>query len=280
MMLKTALALALTTSLASADQAWTLSGFEMPESVLHDPARARLIVSNIVGHPGAVDGDGYLSLLSLDGRVLERVWASGLDAPKGMALIGDRLLVADLSKLRVLDAETGALLHTLTPEGAVFLNDITSDGTRAYISDFLAGQVWRYFDGRMEPILESTALAHPNGLFWDETLDGGRLIVGSWGRGMRADFTTETPGDLLAVDVESGMIEVLASGLGNLDGIVRMGSVLAVSDWVSGAVHLVSEDGIETLGAWPTGLADIGGAGETLYLPHMLEGRVEAIVLE
>lgn len=278
MSMKTAAALfVLSAGIAVAGGGWTVEGFAMPESVLHDEVRDRLIVSNIEGAPNGVDGDGYLSLLAMDGTVIDRVWASGMDAPKGMALVGDRLLVADLTKLHVLDAASGEVLETLTHEDAVFLNDVTVDGDVAYISDFMGHAIWRYADGRLAPMIEDAGLSHPNGVLWDD----GRLIVGSWGEGMRADFTTETPGDLIALDVESGETQVLVAGLGNLDGIVRVGEALIVSDWVSGALHRVSEDGgVEMIGARPAGLADIGAAGDVVYLPHMLEGRVEALAVE
>src|SRR5690242_11480428 len=43
------------------------TGFATPESVLHDEARDRYLVSNINGKPSDVDGNGFISELSPDG---------------------------------------------------------------------------------------------------------------------------------------------------------------------------------------------------------------------
>lgn len=257
---------------ATAGSDWTTGGFEMPESALVNPATGQIIVSNIKGNPGEADGDGYLSLVSPKGAVIDQVWAEGLDAPKGMALVGDRLYVADLTNLRVLDATTGALLETVAAEGAVFLNDVTTDGEAVYLSDMMTHTIWRFADGALSPWMESAALEHPNGLLWDD----GRLLVGSWGTEIQEDFTTKTAGALLAVDPTTQEIEVLTDKLGNLDGIVRIGETLYVSDWIAGTVYAVAEDGAASeVAQFGAGAADMGLIGETIVIPHMLEGKLQ-----
>ena len=52
-------------------------GFSTPESVLHDPTADVYLVSNIVGNPAEVDGDGFISRLSPSGEVLELRWIDG-----------------------------------------------------------------------------------------------------------------------------------------------------------------------------------------------------------
>ena len=47
-------------SAAQAGEIWRASGFDQPESALVDAAHNRIVVSNIVGNPGAADGNGYL----------------------------------------------------------------------------------------------------------------------------------------------------------------------------------------------------------------------------
>ena len=44
---------------ALAEEAWTASGLEAPESALYDASRDILYVSNIAGEPDAKDGNGY-----------------------------------------------------------------------------------------------------------------------------------------------------------------------------------------------------------------------------
>lgn len=263
----------LTSPLHADPASWTAGPFDMPESAIFDATYDRIIVSVIHGHPGEADGNGHLALLSLDGEISDPSWITGLDAPKGMAIVGETLLVADLTRLHEIDLATGTLLRSLDVEGAVFLNDITSDGEQAYVSDLMGNHIWHYHAGDMTVWLEDEALAHPNGLLLDE----GRLIVGSWGQGMRDDFSTEVPGSLLAVDLETQAISTIIPSLGNLDGVVRIGDTLLVSDWITGQLFEVGADGAHTVVAeYPAGLADIAAYNNTLVLPSMLEGNVSA----
>lgn len=255
---------------------WRTEGFEAPESALFDPARGRIIVSNIAGHPGEADGEGYLSLLSLDGAVLQRRWATGMDAPKGMAMVGDRLLVADLTALRVLDADSGELVQTFRPEGAKFLNDVSAapDGS-AFVTDFMDHAIYRYREGELSLWLRDPALKHPNGVLAEHE----RLVVGAWGDGMQADFTTLAPGGILFVDIASKAISPApgAENVGNIDGVVHIGEALVFSDWVTGALYSWTESGgvrLERDG--PVGLADIGAHGGAVLAPSMLDGSVAA----
>ena len=265
--------LGLTSSLLADPTNWTAGSFDMPESAIFDPAHNRIILSVIAGHPGEADGNGRLALLSPDGEILQEEWVAGLDAPKGMAIVGATLLVADLTRLHEIDLETGTLVRSLDVPGAAFLNDITSDGEQAYVSDLISNQIWRYRAGHMSVWLQDANLAHPNGLLLDET----RLVVGSWGQGMRDDFSTEQPGALLAVDLETKAIRTIAPRLGNLDGVVRIGDKLLVSDWITGQLFEVDPDGSATLSAeYSSGLADIAAYGNTLLLPSMLEGSISA----
>ena len=40
--------------------------------------------------------------------MIDAEWVTGLDAPKGSAIGGDKLYVADLTKLRIVDLASGA----------------------------------------------------------------------------------------------------------------------------------------------------------------------------
>lgn len=275
--LAAALVAGLTSTAVQAGSLWSTGGFDMPESVLPDPARDRLIVSVMEGAPAAADGNGHLALLSPDGTVLEKTWATGMDAPKGLALMDGKVFAADLTHLRIVDAETGALLASLPAEGAVFLNDVTAGGGAVYVSDMMTHTIWRYADGRLEKWLETPELAHPNGLLWDRN----RLLVGSWGKGLKEDFTTEAPGSLLSIDPATREISRVAADIGNIDGIVRLEGRLILNDWINGKVFEIGADGSATeILERPAGLADIGAADGVLYLPLMLDGRIEAVTLD
>src|SRR2546430_15805265 len=66
-------------------------GFQTPESILYEPRSDVYLVSNINGDPTASDGNGFISRVAPDGRILELKWIDGakpgvrLNGPKGMA---------------------------------------------------------------------------------------------------------------------------------------------------------------------------------------------------
>ena len=119
-----------------------VSGFSGPESVVHDTRADLYLVSNINGQPLAADDNGFISRISPDGTISELKWIDGasddvtLNAPKGLGLHGDRLIVADIDVVRLFDRDSGAPIGEWVLEGATFLNDVAvaPDGT-VYVSD-------------------------------------------------------------------------------------------------------------------------------------------------
>lgn len=116
-------------------------GFLGPEAALHDVEADVYLVSNSNGPRENADGNGFISKVSPDGTVLELKWidgaaGAGLDAPKGMALVGDKLYVADLNVVRSFDRKTGEPLGKVAIAAAQFLSDVAAapDGT-LYVSD-------------------------------------------------------------------------------------------------------------------------------------------------
>src|SRR5205807_742479 len=58
------------------------------------------------------------------------------DAPKGFAIVGDTLYVADITVVRRFDAKTGKQKDDIKIPGATFLNDLAADGAGgAWVSD-------------------------------------------------------------------------------------------------------------------------------------------------
>src|SRR5882762_10135497 len=107
-----------------------VEGFLTPESVLHDPAQDIYFVSNINGSPTAKDNNGFIRRVRPDGAVENLKFIEGghggvtLNAPKGMAVLGDTLWVTDIDRIRAFNARTGTPLDSikLDSAGAVFLN--------------------------------------------------------------------------------------------------------------------------------------------------------------
>ncbi|RUU56623.1 ATP/GTP-binding protein [Mesorhizobium sp. M2C.T.Ca.TU.002.02.1.1] len=268
-------------STAQAGELWRATGFEQPESALVDAAHNRIVVSNIVGNPGAADGNGYLSLLSMDGKVLARHWVDGMDAPKGMAISADRLYAADITKVRVVDLASGRLVETIDVPGAVFLNDMTEDSAgKLYVSDMLADTIYRIDGDRPEPFVKDPLLASPNGVFADD----GRLIVASWGKGInKTDFSTAEPGGLLSVDLATKKVTPLpgAQNFADLDGVIAMGDTIYATAYMTGTLYSYKPGRAPTAVAqFKPGSADIGTDGEKIFVPLMGEGEVVALSLD
>ena len=266
---------------AQAGEIWRASGFEQPESALFDAANKRIIVSNIVGNPGKADGNGYLSVLSLDGKIVTQHWTDGMDAPKGMAISGGKLYVADITKVRVVDLASGKLDSSIDVPKAVFLNDMTADASgKVYVTDMLADTIYRVDGDRPELFVKDAVLASPNGIF----ADGNRLIVASWGKGINPDFSTAEPGGLLSVDLATKAVTPLpgAQKFADLDGVIAIGDSIYATAYMTGTLYRYHEGGApEVIATFKPGSADIGTDGKsTIYVPLMNEGEAAALSLD
>ncbi|HEY0272468.1 MAG TPA: ATP-binding protein, partial [Chitinophaga sp.] len=114
----------------------------IPESVLPQPEG--LYVSLINGPAWGADGQGGVARLSRQGRIIDTTWITGLNAPKGLARRGDRLYVADLGELVVINIPQGKIDHKLPLPGASGLNDVTVAGNgTVYVTDSQTGQVFK-----------------------------------------------------------------------------------------------------------------------------------------
>jgi DNA-binding beta-propeller fold protein YncE len=68
---------------AEPQKLWEASGFKQPESVVFDRAAGAIYVSNVNGDPMQKDGNGFISKLGPDGKVVTIEWVKGLDSPTG-----------------------------------------------------------------------------------------------------------------------------------------------------------------------------------------------------
>ncbi|MBC7950814.1 MAG: SMP-30/gluconolactonase/LRE family protein [Rhodospirillaceae bacterium] len=256
---------------------WESSGFANPESVLWDSAKKVLYVSNVNGSPPDKDGNGYISKLNAEGKVVVEKWVVGLDAPKGMALFKGRLYVSDIDRLVVIDTASGKVSKTYPAPGAKFLNDVTVDDKGVvYVSDMLDNVIWALNGGKFDRWLSDAKLENPNGL----KAESSRLLVASWGPMNGNGFDTSKPGALKAVTLSDKTIRDLTPGFGNLDGLEPDGKGgYVVSDWMAGGVFSVSRQGkVAKLLNVKQGSADISTLPEQklLLVPMMMDGVVAA----
>jgi DNA-binding beta-propeller fold protein YncE len=114
----------------------------IPESVLPHPTKNLLYVSLIDGGAWEKDGKGGIALMDTSGKILNATWTTGLHAPKGMALVGNNLYVADVTDVVVVDATTGKVKNRIAVDSALMLNDVTANaGGDVFVSDSRTGKV-------------------------------------------------------------------------------------------------------------------------------------------
>jgi hypothetical protein len=120
------------------------------------------------------------------------------------------------------------------------------------------------------------AVTASNGLL----VDGSRLVVAAWGR-PNDDFTTDVPGRLFALDLETAEKTLITPDpLGNLDGLESDGNGgYIVSDYQAGTVMQITASGeLVQLRQFGPGTADLAylPEGNVLLVPHMNESQVSA----
>jgi sugar lactone lactonase YvrE len=265
----------------------TIEGFLTPESVLYDSAQDIYFVSNVNGSPTAKDNNGFISRVRPDGAVENLKFTEGgkngvtLNAPKGLALSGDTLWVADIDAVRAFNVKSGAPVDSvsLSALGAVFLNDIAVTQTGAlYITDTGikfddVGNVLhpgpdRIFrvapDRQVTVAVRGDSLGRPNGIALDPV--GKRFVVVSFGG---KSVLSWKPGEKAP--------HVIAKGAGGYDGVVIAGGKILVSSWNDSTVSTYETgDEVKLITGVPSP-ADIGydGKRNRLLIPIFTGNRIE-----
>jgi len=257
---------------------WTVTeGVDTPESVYVDTASGSIFVSMIGGEAGARDGNGRIMKIAPDGKVVAASWVSGLNAPKGLRSQGGTLWTADIDEVVAIDIAAGRVSSKLKIDGAQFLNDVAigDDGT-VYVSDMMTSKIYAVKDGKAMVFAEGDSMEYPNGLL----VEGGRLIVGGWGK-PEADFSTKVPGHLFALDLTTKAKTLITPmPFGNIDGIESDGrGGYIVTDFPKGLVmHVMSDGQSHMLRQHMAGTADLAfvPVSNIAIIPHMMENKIAA----
>jgi sugar lactone lactonase YvrE len=267
----------------------TVGGFASPESVLiHGDRR---FVSNVGAalDPLAKDGDGYIAEIAEDGRIVKAhafpPAGETLDAPKGMAVIGDRLYVTDIDRVVGFDLAGGQRVFDapLPAGGPSLANDlaVTGDGF-LLVTDTLRNAVYR-LDPQSKAFTELTAdIPGANGIAYDAKRK--RIIVAGLGENFSG-------GDLFVLDQAASPRRLENAPHGLFDGLAQLpDGRLLVSDWVAidhpvaGRLKLLSEDGavIDSLDIDLHGPADFALDARTgdLWIPAMVDHEVAIVPLD
>lgn len=262
-------------------------GMSTPESVRYDPELDVFYVSNINGNPSVHDGNGFIAVVRADSvgapaRMLVEGGRNGakLDAPKGIALAGDTLWVADIDHVRAFNRKTGAPIADIDLSGqhATFLNDVVIGGDGSvYVTDtgirFDAQGAMTHpgtdrifkITGRKVAALTADSLNSPNGIAWDAA--NSRFILGpfngtavqTWKEGDKAPAT-------------------LATGPGQYDGVEVLGDGrVLVTSWTDSTVDVI-KDGVMTKVVTGVGApADIGvdTKRNVVVVPRFSDNKLE-----
>jgi len=257
-----------------------ITGLKTPESVVQ-AKDGRIFISEI-GEFGK-DGDGQITVIK---NGVASVFASGLNDPKGLAIIGNHLYVADKDKITKISPNGSASVFVAAsafPAKPQFLNDLEADPQgNLYVSDSgdimgtgkggaiykldAAGKVTLLIDGKQD-----ARVMAPNGLLADDT---GNILI----------FVDFTSGILYSYNQQTRALTDIAEGFGGGDGIVHHSNgSMFVSDWKTGKVFSVSKKGdVALLKDGYKSAADIAITKDEAYMmvPDMKAGELDFIPLK
>ena len=201
----------------------------IPESVLPDFKKSILYVSLINGGGWDADGKGGVGKLNMDGKSYDSTWITGLNAPKGLGMYGNRIYAADINEVVVIDVKNGKVEKKIPLDGANGLNDITVDGKGiVYVSDSRQARIWKIEND--VPALYLDSIKGVNGL----KAIGDDLFIGAGKSFIRSD--------------KNKNITKVADMPQGIDGIEPVGNGdFIVTAW-NGYIFYVTPDGkVETM---------------------------------
>lgn len=255
------------------------SGFHHPESVIR--WRNDLFVSDIGQEmePAAKDGDGYIGKIDLStGKLVDAHFlpAEGtLNAPKGMAIDGNTLYVADVDRIVVFDVISRRRVAEIVITGTGFLNDLALGQGVLYASATDNGKIYAVDLKTLGYApLPVDSIAGANGLYFDALSQ--RLYCVSIGNWAHPD------GRVYVIDVRTGTMEKSGDYQGLLDGVVLVGNTLYFSDWgkdQKNGVLLAMDLSTHRARVLQEGIAgpadfSVSKDGKWFIIPEMLKGKI------
>jgi DNA-binding beta-propeller fold protein YncE len=237
-----------------------------PESVRYDAKSKILYVSNIGDFQK--EGTGFISIIGLDGKIINNHWVTGLTAPKGLGLYKNLLYTAEQTTVAVIDVNTASIVQRIPVEGSQMLNDITVDTKGiVYVSDTRTNKIHKIENGKASVYLEN--MQNANGL----------LAAGN-------DLYILTGTSLQKSDAKKKLTTIAEGIEGGADGIEIINDhEFIVTGW-AGVIYYVKDDGSKQLlldtRDKQISAADLGydPATKTIYIPAMSKNSVFAYKLK
>lgn len=241
-----------------------------PESVLFHPGQQVLYVSCINGAASGENHTSYIAKVGLDGKVIQLKFVDKLNVTKGMALLGDKLYVTEITQVAEIDLITGKVLNRYPVPNATFLNDIAVDSTRQvlYVTDSKESKVWSLANGNVQLIAAGGLLKVTNGLL----VDSNQVLIGNG------------DGSLLGLNLATKEIHTMAKVMdtSSIDGIVALGKGTYLINEVAGKVWYVGATGTTTLKLdltsqqIKTADTDYNPGTRMLFIPTLFHNTVRA----
>ncbi|RDV15052.1 ATP-binding protein [Pontibacter diazotrophicus] len=237
------------------------------ESTLYDEENNIIYVSNIQGNHSEKDGEGFISILRPDGSVSQMNWVTGLNAPKGMAIMDGKLYVTDIDELVEINIADSTVTNRYPVQGAAFLNDAATDGEKVYFTDSETGKVHVLENGSVNTVAEG--MEGINGLAFN---DAGEMFVLD-GKGLRKYNMQDKTAEPVNETVTGG------------DGLVIIDDSTYIASRWQGEVYLIRNGNeqllLDTKGE-ESNTADIDYIEEEqlVLVPTFLKNRVAAYKLD
>jgi hypothetical protein len=207
-----------------------------------------------------------------------------LDAPTGIAAVGNLLYVADRAGVHEIDVPRARIIPTIPIPGSRFLNDVAAaPNGELFVSDFEANRIYRLNRQRQPEIwLEGPALQNPNGLI----VDGDHLVVATWGPMTDpSTFAVRHPGTLLKANLSTRSLSAIGTGrpIASFDDVVVVGEHYMATDWPNGRFLRISRQGdVREVLTGLHQLADLGYNHDrsTIAMPVMSDNRLIFLPLD
>ncbi|MCK4442638.1 MAG: hypothetical protein KAU90_11585 [Sulfurovaceae bacterium] len=209
----------------------------IPESAVYDKNQNVIYASNVNSIKSSnpwTNNHGFISKLDKNGKVIKLKWATGLQAPKGLAVYKNYLFASDLNQVVQIDTTTGKIVNKFpTPKGIKMLNDIACNGKKevCFVSDSGTKQVFELSkNGKFTLLYDKEKVKNPeqNGLY----IDKDNLI-------MQGEV-----GKLKSLNLKNKKVTTISDSVGiSIDGITKYKDKgYIISTW-SGGIYFVDKLG-------------------------------------
>ncbi|MBC8478500.1 SMP-30/gluconolactonase/LRE family protein [bacterium] len=241
--------------------------FVNPESAVYDAVGVRTLVSNT--------GNGNIVAVDLEEN--QTLFNTELSSVRGVTIAGGWLWVAATEGVAGFNLATGILEELVVIDGAIFLNDITTDGVEnLYVTDSNAARIYRIsLQDLSYTQFVDNGLASSNGLYYDGQNE--RLLVVS--------YRANSPVQAVSL-ADSSVSTVINTTLDNLDGITADNQGrFYVSSWSTNSTYRFAADFSGDPALFSSGHADPADIGfdaehSLLLVPNFNGNSVDFLVVE